>query len=76
METVVHWVSIGVWPCWVTQSSLGPVKVPTPSSTAKIAGLPWVQFSHCACIEASLAGLYVVMIGLILRPLIPPLSLI
>ena len=41
-----------------------------------IGGLPWVQFSHNACIEASLAGLYVVMIGLILRPLIPPLSLI
>src|SRR5580698_4260495 len=47
-----------------------------PSTTAKTAGLPWVHCWHSACMLASLVGSNWVMIGLILRPLMPPLLLI
>src|ERR1700683_386284 len=66
----------GVWPCWVTHSWLEPVQVPMPSITAKTAGVPCVHCSHSACMLASLVGSNWTMIGLILRPLIPPAWLI
>src|SRR5580658_6934768 len=66
----------GVWPSWVMQSSLSPVQSPRPSNTAKTAGDPSVHFLHRARIDASLVGSKLTMIGLIFRPLIPPVSLI
>ena len=62
----------GVWPCWVTQSWLSPVQVPMPSTTANTAGLPWVHCWQSDCMLALLAGSKLTMIGLILRPLMPP----
>jgi hypothetical protein len=66
----------GVWPCWVMQSWLVPVHVPMPSTTAKTAGLPCVHCAHSACMLASLVGSNWVMMGLILRPSMPPALLI
>src|ERR1700683_2564580 len=47
-----------------------------PSRTAKTAGLPWVHCWHNDCMLASLVGSNCTLIGLILRPLMPPLLLI
>ena len=74
--TVVQAPIIGVWPSWVTQSSLSPVQVPIPSTTAKAAGLPWVHCLHSERISVSLLGSKLTMIGLIFRPWMPPLALI
>ena len=76
LVTVLHAPMNGVWPSWVMQSWSSPVQSPIPSSTAKAAGDPSVQVLHRARISDSLVGSKVVMIGLILRPLIPPASLI
>ncbi len=65
----------GVWPSWVMHSWSSPVQSPSPSSTAKAAGEPSVQSLHKARISVSLVGSKVAMMGLILRPLIPPCSL-
>src|ERR1039458_5783494 len=65
----------GVWPSWVTQSSLSPVHEPIPSSTAKTGGEPSVHCLHRARMADSLVGSKVTMMGLIVRPLIPPASL-
>src|SRR5450631_1683864 len=65
----------GVWPSWVTQSSLSPVHEPIPSSTAKTGGEPSVHCLHRARMADSLVGSKFTMTGLILRPLIPPASL-
>ena len=73
--TVVHAPRKGVWPSWVMQSWLSPVQSPAPSSTAKAAGLPSVQSLHRARMLVSLVGSKFEMIGLILRPLIPPCEL-
>ncbi len=74
--TVVHCPMKGVWPSWVTQSWLSPVQSPIPSSTVKAAGDPSVQVLQSARMFDSLVGSNVVMMGLILRPLMPPASLI
>ncbi len=74
--TVVHWPMNGVWPSWVMQSWSSPVQSPSPSSTAKAAGEPSVQVLHSDRISVSLVGSKLTMMGLIFRPLIPPLSLI
>src|SRR5580658_8504531 len=66
----------GVWPCWATQSWLSPNQEPMPSRTAKVAGLPWVHCLQSDCMLASLVGSNCTMIGLIVRPLIPPALLI
>src|SRR5580658_10395755 len=66
----------GVWPSWVMQSSSSPVQSPRPSNTAKAAGDPSVHSLHNARIDASLVGSKLTMIGSILRPSIPPESLI
>ena len=66
----------GVCPCWVTQSWLSPVQVPMPSITANTGGLPWVHCWHSACMLALLVGSKLTIIGLILRPLMPPPLLI
>src|SRR5580658_3982327 len=66
----------GVWPSWVMQSSLSPVQSPRPSNTAKAAGDPSVHSLHSARIDASLVGSKLTMIGLIVRPLTPPVLLI
>ncbi len=76
MVTVVHCPMKGVCPSWATQSSLSPVQSPMPSITAKAAGDPSVQVLHSARMSVSLVGSNVAMIGLILRPLMPPESLI
>ena len=55
-EMVVHSASIGVCPCWVTQSSLSPVQAPIPSMTANTGGLPSVHCLHSACMPASFSG--------------------
>jgi len=47
-----------------------------PSTTANTAGLPWVHCRHRAWSLASLLGSNCTIIGLILRPLIPPALLI
>ena len=75
LVTVDHAPMKGVWPSWVMQSWSSPVQSPIPSSTAKAAGEPSVQVLHSARIWVSLVGSKVVMMGLILRPLIPPESL-
>src|ERR1700749_2132777 len=69
-------LSSGVCPCWATQSWLSPSQVPMPSTTAKAAGLPWVHCLQSDCMLASLVGSNCTMIGLILRPLMPPALLI
>ncbi len=74
--TVVHCPMNGVRPSWVMQSSLSPVHAPIPSSTAKAAGEPSVQVLQSDRMTASLVGSKAVMIGLIVRPLIPPFRLI
>src|SRR3984885_850029 len=76
LVVVDHALSSGVWPCWATQSWLSPSQVPTPSITAKTAGLPGVHCLHSDCMLASLVGSNWTMIGLILRPLMPPALLI
>src|SRR6202050_2680701 len=58
------------------QSSLSPVQSPMPSRTANAAGEPSVQVLQSARISVSLVGSKLVMMGLIFRPLIPPLLLI
>src|SRR5271165_2087686 len=65
----------GVWPSWVTHSSLSPVQSPRPSRTAKAAGDPSVHVLHNARISVSLVGSKSTMMALIFRPLIPPVSL-
>ena len=57
------------------QSSSSPVQSPIPSNTAKTAGDPSVQSLHSARMSVSLVGSKLAMMGLIFRPLIPPLSL-
>src|ERR1700684_2668637 len=76
LVVVAQALSSGVWPCWATQSWLSPSQVPTPSITAKTAGLPCVHCLHSDCMLASLVGSNWTMIGLILRPLMPPALLI
>ena len=76
LVTVVHWPMNGVWPSWVMHSSLSPVQSPSPSSTAKAAGDPSVHVLHRARMAASSVGSKLVMMGLIFRPWIPPVSLI
>src|ERR1700722_3926985 len=76
LVTVVHWLRRGVWPSWVMHSWLSPVHVPTPSSTAKAGELPSVQSLHSDRISASLVGSKFTMSGTILRPWMPPASLI
>ncbi len=66
----------GVCPCWVTHNWLSPIHVPMPSTTAKTAGLPSVHWRHRAWVAASLVGSNWVMIGLMVRPLMPPAWLI
>ena len=73
---VVHWESMGVWPWRVTQSWLTPSKVPSPSRTANTGGLPWVHCLHSDSSSSGFVGSKLTIIGLILRPLIPPASLI
>src|SRR6202044_2142293 len=63
-------------PCWVMQSWLTPSHVPSPSTTAKTGGLPWVHRLHSACCSFGFVGSKLSIIGLILRPLMPPASLI
>ncbi len=76
LVVVVHWESIGVWPSRVTQSSFTPSNVPSPSRTANTGGLPWVHCLHSARCSSTLVGSKGTIIALILRPLMPPSSLI
>src|SRR5579862_5956173 len=55
---------------------LSPVQVPTPSSTAKAGELPSVQSLHSDRISASLVGSKLTICGSIIRPWMPPASLI
>ena len=73
---VDHALISGVWPCWVTQSWLSPCHVPMPSTTANTGGLPWVHCWQSDCMLALLVGSKLTIIGLILRPLMPPALLI
>src|SRR5579864_5509871 len=65
----------GVWPSWVMHSSLSPVHEPSPSSTADTGGLPSVHCLHRARMADSLVGSMFTIMGLIMRPLMPPASL-
>src|SRR6202035_1587672 len=65
----------GVLPSWATQSWSAPVQAPSPSSTAKAAGLPWVQSLQSERMDCSSVGSNMEMMALILRPLIPPVVL-
>src|SRR5580658_7579200 len=65
----------GVWPSWVMHSSLSPVHDPRPSRTANTGGLPSVHCLHSARMPDSLVGSKFTIMALILRPLIPPASL-
>src|SRR5271155_1805344 len=58
------------------QSWLTPSHVPSPSTTAKTGGLPWVHCLHSACCSFGFVGSKLSIIGFILRPLMPPASLI
>src|ERR1700680_1496551 len=57
-------------------SWFSPRQSPRPSTTAKAAGDPSVHVLHNDRMLDGLSGSKVVMIGLIVRPLIPPASLI
>src|ERR1700674_4707295 len=56
-------------------SSLSPVHDPSPSSTANTGGLPSVHCLHKARIPDSFVGSKFTIMGLIVRPLMPPASL-
>src|ERR1700676_3800700 len=56
-------------------SSLSPVHEPSPSSTANTGGLPSVHCLHKARMADSLVGSMFTIMGRILRPLMPPASL-
>src|SRR6202034_3800940 len=58
------------------QSWLPPSHVPSPSTTAKTGGLPLGHCLHSACCSFGFVGSKLSIIGLILRPLMPPASLI
>jgi len=66
----------GVCPCWATHSWSSPSQVPMPSTTAKTGGLPSVHCRHSARVAPVLLGSNCTIIGLIMRPLIPPALLI
>ena len=66
----------GVWPSWVTHSSLSPVQAPMPSNTAKTGGLPWVHCLQRDRMCVSFVGSKLTMSAMILRPLMPPAALI
>ncbi len=56
-------------------SWLTPSNVPSPSRTANTGGLPCVHCLHKARSSSGLVGSKLTIMGLILRPLIPPASL-
>src|ERR1700722_5985322 len=67
---------MGVCPCWVMHNWLFPVQVPMASMTAKTGGLPMVHCLQSAFMPAVSVGSKVTIIGLMLRPWVPPAWLI